>query len=298
MRKTNTPADPNALRAMGYDPEIVPVRTIALVLVGLLVFLIFSIALGVGIYNVMVPNEYRVVGRGPEPPALHRIPPHPQLQTYPKDEMHDYWAVDHAKINQYGLANLQDASRETFGSANYPGSMKWGGETASAPAMPESTPEPVAISATPAPAAKPTAAPAIAPVQLATPAATPAPEQVKAAQEKLTQEMTLQNIEFETASATIRPASTKILDDVATTLKQVAGTSVEIGGHTDSRGSEAINLKLSQDRADAVKTYLVGKGISASQLTAKGFGASKPVADNATPDGQQKNRRIEFTLKK
>jgi OmpA-OmpF porin, OOP family len=134
---------------------------------------------------------------------------------------------------------------------------------------------------------------------LATPApATPAPAQVKAAQEELKQEMSLKNIEFEVNSATIRPTSTTILDEVATTLKRVGGTPVEIGGHTDSSGNEAANIKLSQDRADSVKAYLVGKGIPAAQLTPKGFGPSKPVADNATPEGKQKNRRIEFTLKK
>jgi outer membrane protein OmpA-like peptidoglycan-associated protein len=325
MRKSNVPADPDALRAMGYDPENVPVRAIAGVLVGLAIFILASIAVGIFIYNFMVPNAYRLRGRGPEPPTLHRIPPHPQLQTYPKDEMHQYWAIDRAKLEQYGLADLQKAERDNFGSDAYPGSMKWagGGEVTHEPA-----PAPMAVVPTPVPnlpAAPPpvehltgdkgfpegsdttsTPAPFVpAPVKLAAPVAkivapvaTPAPAQVVAAQAKLTNEMKLQNIEFESGSATILPASTKILDEVAATLKQVAGTPVEIGGHTDSSGKAEANLTLSQDRANSVKRYLVDKGISIAQLTAKGYGSTKAIADNATPEGKQKNRRIEFNLKK
>jgi outer membrane protein OmpA-like peptidoglycan-associated protein len=311
MRKSNVPADPDALRAMGYDPEDVPIRGIVTTLVGLVVLIVAFIAIGIASYNFMVPNAYKIIGRGPEPPVLHRIPPHPQLQTYPKDEMQQYWAVDHAKLEQYGLANLQDSERENFGSTNYPGSEKWNGEgkievvvATPAPRTPveplvehltgdKGFPEGSDTTSTPAPL--------VAPVKLATPApkiATPAPAQVEAAQAQLTQEMSLKNIEFEVNSATIRPTSTAILDEVATTLKKVPGTPVEIGGHTDSSGNEAANIKLSQDRANSVKRYLVDKGIPVVQLTPKGYGPSKPVADNATPEGKQKNRRIEFMLKK
>jgi outer membrane protein OmpA-like peptidoglycan-associated protein len=310
MRKSNVKPDVDALRAMGYDPEDVPVRSIVVTLISLAVLIVAFIAIGILCYNLMVPNAYRLYGRGPEPPALHRIPPHPQLQTYPKDEMQQYWAVDHAKLEQYGLANLQDGERDNFGSANYPGSMKWDGEGKT---------EVAAVTATPVPPpveplvehltgdkgfpegsdTTSTPAPLVAPVKLATPAPAPAaPAEVAAAQAQLTQDMSLKNIEFEVGSATIRPTSTAILDEVATTLKKVPGTPVEIGGHTDSSGNELANIKLSQDRANSVKRYLVDKGIPATQLTPKGYGPSKPVADNATPEGKQKNRRIEFTLKK
>ena len=325
MRKSNVPIDRDALRAMGYDPENVPVRTIVIVLGGLLFFLIASIGVGIGVYNWMVPMEYRLYGRGPEQTALRRIPPNPQIQTYPKDEMHQYWAIDHAKLEQYGdLAHLQDAGRDNFGSDAYPGSMKWSGENETMPAstmavsmatpMPAPTPLPVEhltgdkgfpagsdLKSTPAPITP------ITPIKLATPApvvatpapvvATPAPAVVQAAQTQLTQEMSLKNIEFETAKATIRPTSTTVLDEVSTTLKKVPETPVEIGGYTDSRGKDELNLKLSQDRADAVRDYLIRKGIPAKQLTAKGYGKANPIADNATPEGQQKNRRIEFRLK-
>ena len=75
-----------------------------------------------------------------------------------------------------------------------------------------------------------------------------------------------------------------------------AGTRVEIGGHTDNTGDAAANLKLSEDRANAVRTKLVDLGVPADLLTSKGYGDTKPVADNSTDDGRAKNRRMEFTV--
>jgi len=69
---------------------------------------------------------------------------------------------------------------------------------------------------------------------------------------------------------------------------------VEIRGYTDNTGKKASNVKLSQARADAVKTWLVGRGIAAERVTTKGYGPENPVAPNTTADGKQKNRRIEF----
>ena len=68
----------------------------------------------------------------------------------------------------------------------------------------------------------------------------------------------------------------------------------EVDGHTDNSGTPAHNLVLSQQRADAVKAQLIVMGIDASRLTSKGFGDTKPIADNATPDGKANNRRVEF----
>jgi OOP family OmpA-OmpF porin len=73
---------------------------------------------------------------------------------------------------------------------------------------------------------------------------------------------------------------------------------VEISGHTDNVGKRSTNMKLSQQRADAVKAWLVAKGIDASRMTAKGYGPDKPVAPNTTAEGRAKNRRIDFTRTK
>ncbi|KXK35793.1 MAG: OmpA/MotB domain protein [Chlorobi bacterium OLB6] len=71
---------------------------------------------------------------------------------------------------------------------------------------------------------------------------------------------------------------------------------IEISGHTDSIGTDGANITLSTDRARAVKTYLVAAGIADSRMVAKGYGRSKPVATNATEEGRQENRRVEFTI--
>jgi OOP family OmpA-OmpF porin len=79
-------------------------------------------------------------------------------------------------------------------------------------------------------------------------------------------------------------------------LLQVAGVNIQVAGHTDNQGSASSNLTLSQQRADAVVAYLVGKGVPAGQLTATGFGLTQPIASNDTPEGRAQNRRIEFNV--
>jgi outer membrane protein OmpA-like peptidoglycan-associated protein len=108
------------------------------------------------------------------------------------------------------------------------------------------------------------------------------------------QSITLEGILFETGSANITPSSEDVLAKVIQTLKDNPDINVEIQGHTDSKGKESSNQKLSERRANSVKTYLVTKGIAKPRLTSKGFGQSKPVASNDTPEGREKNRRIEF----
>jgi outer membrane protein OmpA-like peptidoglycan-associated protein len=71
---------------------------------------------------------------------------------------------------------------------------------------------------------------------------------------------------------------------------------IELSGHTDSKGSDKYNLKLSKERAEAVFNYLVSKGIDEKRLTHKGYGAKQPIADNATDAGRAKNRRVEFKI--
>jgi OmpA-OmpF porin, OOP family len=101
-------------------------------------------------------------------------------------------------------------------------------------------------------------------------------------------------IEFETGSATLAPEGRAILDQIATVLANMNTRTVEIIGHTDNAGSRSANIALSQARADAVKGYLVSKGIPSQQLTTTGVGPDQPVASNTTDDGRARNRRIEF----
>ena len=86
------------------------------------------------------------------------------------------------------------------------------------------------------------------------------------------------------------------LDGVAATLRVQANLKVEIAGHTDSVGSEAFNTLLSQQRADAVRAYLIGQGIEENRMTAVGYGELEPVATNATEEGRKANRRVEFKI--
>ncbi|WP_111893497.1 OmpA family protein [Acinetobacter sp. MB5] len=103
-------------------------------------------------------------------------------------------------------------------------------------------------------------------------------------------------IEFESGSSVLTDSGKSILDEMATALHKVGNKKVKIIGHTDSSGDATKNLKLSQERAEAVKAYLIGKSIAATNLSSEGMGANKPVADNATPEGRRKNRRIEFEV--
>jgi outer membrane protein OmpA-like peptidoglycan-associated protein len=108
----------------------------------------------------------------------------------------------------------------------------------------------------------------------------------------------LYGILFDTGKATIKPESASALAPVGDMLKGQASLKLEIQGHTDNVGAAAANLKLSQDRAAAVKAYLVQTfGIGADRLTAVGLGDTKPVGDNKTEDGRTKNRRVELVKK-
>jgi outer membrane protein OmpA-like peptidoglycan-associated protein len=104
----------------------------------------------------------------------------------------------------------------------------------------------------------------------------------------------LEGITFATGKADITPESENTLRKALKTLTTYPDISVEIAGHTDNVGSESSNQKLSQKRANAVRDWLVRQGVDPSRITAVGYGESKPVAPNDTPEGRQKNRRIEF----
>jgi OOP family OmpA-OmpF porin len=103
-----------------------------------------------------------------------------------------------------------------------------------------------------------------------------------------------QQIQFETGSAKIRPVSFPILDAVKDVLVQNPQIKLEVQGHTDNQGQAAYNLKLSQQRADSVRSYLSSHGIEGERLTAKGFGMDKPIVPNTTNANKAQNRRVQF----
>lgn len=107
----------------------------------------------------------------------------------------------------------------------------------------------------------------------------------------------LDGIEFDFGKATIKPSSAPVLYHAADAILGAPKARIEIAGYTDNVGSSKLNLKLSANRAKAVKAYLVQRGVPSSQITAKGYGASEPVADNTTDEGRSENRRIEFHVK-
>lgn len=106
----------------------------------------------------------------------------------------------------------------------------------------------------------------------------------------------LDNVHFDTDKASLRPDSYTQLNELLEYLQRHSTTNIEIAGHTDNTGTAAHNSKLSQDRANTIRDYLVKKGIKANRVTAKGYGDSQPVADNATEEGRQLNRRTEVRI--
>ncbi len=108
------------------------------------------------------------------------------------------------------------------------------------------------------------------------------------------QSLNFQGILFRTGSSEIDPSSEKILNRVLRILNDNKSIELEIDGHTDNVGDPANNLRLSQERADAVRTWFIGKGIAAERLTAVGRGETQPLTSNASEKGRTQNRRIEF----
>jgi outer membrane protein OmpA-like peptidoglycan-associated protein len=182
----------------------------------------------------------------------------------------------------------------------------------------------------PAPAPKPVAAPAPAPAPVAAPAPAPAPAPAAAAAVVAApvvaaaprdsdgdgvvddrdrcpntikgarvdangcEVVTLKGVNFANNSATLTPESTAVLDQAAAGLIRRGDMKVEVAGHTDNRGAAAYNRDLSQRRAEAVRSYLVSKGVNGGNLSARGYGPDSPVADNKTANGRAENRRVEL----
>lgn len=106
----------------------------------------------------------------------------------------------------------------------------------------------------------------------------------------------LRNIFFNTASYDLLPASNAELDKLVKLMKANPSLRIELGGHTDNVGADAANLTLSDQRANAVRDFVVTKGIAADRITARGYGETKPVASNDTEEGRAQNRRTEVTV--
>jgi OOP family OmpA-OmpF porin len=107
---------------------------------------------------------------------------------------------------------------------------------------------------------------------------------------------TLKNVLFATNSATLLPSSYESLNELAEFMLLKTTLKIELAGHTDSDGNDGFNLSLSQKRADAVRNYLIKKGVQANRMTAVGYGETQPIADNNTEDGKQLNRRTEVRV--
>jgi len=109
-------------------------------------------------------------------------------------------------------------------------------------------------------------------------------------------EKALTGIQFETGKDVIKKTSNSILDQVVKAMIENPSYNLQINGHTDNVGDDQKNLVLSQKRADAVKKYLTDKGVAVNRIKSTGYGATMPVADNTTPAGKAKNRRVEFKV--
>lgn len=110
------------------------------------------------------------------------------------------------------------------------------------------------------------------------------------------QKIVLKGVNFLPNSVELTADARNVLDEAHAALAGQAGLKVEVGGHTDSSGADAVNLALSQRRAESVRKYLIGKGIDADRLVAKGYGEAQPIADNKTAAGRTENRRVELKV--
>ena len=104
--------------------------------------------------------------------------------------------------------------------------------------------------------------------------------------------VTLEGVTFETDSANLTETSRPVLDKVAAAMSKYPRLKVEVQGHTDSSGADAHNMKLSQQRADSVRDYLISHGVAADRMTTKGYGETEPIADNSSEEGRAQNRRV------
>ena len=157
-------------------------------------------------------------------------------------------------------------------------------------------PAPVAAAPAPAPAPAPSA-PAPAPAApVVTPAPAPAPAPAAPPPPAATKVTYAADAFFDFDKSVLKPEGKAKLDDLTSKVKDINLEVIIAVGHTDSRGSDAYNQKLSVRRSEAVKAYLVSKGIEKNRVYTEGKGEKQPVADNKTKEGQAKNRRVEIEV--
>ncbi|NCH72221.1 OmpA family lipoprotein [Cronobacter dublinensis] len=104
------------------------------------------------------------------------------------------------------------------------------------------------------------------------------------------------NVTFDSSQANLKPAGANTLTGVAMVLKEYLKTAVNVVGYTDSTGGQALNMKLSQQRAESVASALITQGVAANRIRTSGMGPANPVASNSTEEGKAQNRRVEITL--
>ncbi len=104
------------------------------------------------------------------------------------------------------------------------------------------------------------------------------------------------NVTFDSNQANLKPAGANTLTGVAMVLKEYPKTAVNVLGYTDSTGSNDLNMRLSQQRADSVASALITQGVAANRIQTRGMGPANPIASNSTAEGKAQNRRVEITL--
>lgn len=112
------------------------------------------------------------------------------------------------------------------------------------------------------------------------------------------EQLDLSAIQFEYARVELKERATQALAPVITHLKQQPNTVIEVAAHTDNQGTALGNYAVTQERAEVIRNYLLAQGVSANQVVAKGYGATRPLVENNTPEQHQQNRRIEITVLK
>ncbi len=115
-------------------------------------------------------------------------------------------------------------------------------------------------------------------------------------EDKAVLDLAMQNVQFETNSTRLLPSSITILNQIVEIMERYPGYVLQIEGYTDNVGNAAVNQELSASRAGTCYQYLLSKGVSKAWLSFKGFGETRPIADNNTPEGRARNRRVEFKL--